>query len=170
MLSARIERFADRLERVWRFIGSSAVVAIMVIVAADVAMRYLLNAPFEWSFDLIYLYLMPAVFFFYLAPSFADGHHVRMTVVVRKLPVGVQQLLEASTAILTFAVFVVIAREGYAQTLTAFINREYLLDWPTWVYNAFVPLGSIALLLRLALHIDGRFVPPGEELEESPPE
>ena len=51
-----VERFAIRLALVMLF-------AVMMIVAADVFMRYVFNAPFSWAYDLISLYLMAGAFF-----------------------------------------------------------------------------------------------------------
>jgi hypothetical protein len=51
------------LERALTVIATIALFAIMALVVADVFMRYVLNSPFSFTYDLIGLYLLAAVFF-----------------------------------------------------------------------------------------------------------
>ncbi|HEX2059972.1 MAG TPA: TRAP transporter small permease subunit, partial [Thermoanaerobaculia bacterium] len=47
--------------------------AIMLVVVTDVVLRYFVNAPLSWSYELISLYLMVGLFFFSLSDALA--HH-----------------------------------------------------------------------------------------------
>ena len=57
------------IERLYRLVAATCLAAIMLIVAADVLLRYLFNAPLSWAFDLISLYLMAGVFFLSRMPA-----------------------------------------------------------------------------------------------------
>ena len=45
----RIQRALRMLERIWVRIAATMLLAIMLVATADVAMRYLFNAPLPWS-------------------------------------------------------------------------------------------------------------------------
>ena len=68
------------LERALTVIATIALFAIMALVVADVFMRYVLNSPFSFTYDLIGLYLLAAVFFltslgltYFSAPARSGG-------------------------------------------------------------------------------------------------
>src|ERR1700730_12646656 len=74
------ERVFGRVERLMALVAAFMMFAIMVIVAADVAMRYIFNSPFAWAYDLISLYLMGALFYFALSRAFAEGAHISVDI------------------------------------------------------------------------------------------
>ena len=51
------------VESLWAALASVCLFAIMVIVFLDVGLRYIFNSPLGWSYDVISLYLMVALFF-----------------------------------------------------------------------------------------------------------
>ncbi len=64
-----VERFASLLAAIALFL-------IMAIVASDVALRYLFNRPWGWSFDFISLYVIVGLFFLALSRTFAVHGHI----------------------------------------------------------------------------------------------
>src|ERR1700754_1410215 len=54
-------------ERPAALLSAFILFAVMLIVAVDVAMRYVFNSPFAWSHDVISLYLLPALFYIVLS-------------------------------------------------------------------------------------------------------
>ena len=128
------ERAMRRLERVWVVLAATMIFAIMLIVAADVVLRYTLNAPFTWAYDFVSLYLMAALFFLSLADTFRHDRHVRVDIITARLPPPVRRALEILTQSLATIAFIGIFREGLAQTFSSWASNDVLataIPWPT---------------------------------------
>jgi TRAP-type C4-dicarboxylate transport system permease small subunit len=126
--------------------------AIMVIVFADVAMRYLLNSPLAWSYDLISLYLMVAVFFLALSATQRDGHHVRVDILLVRCRPRVRHAMELLGNALTAVVMFAIVVQGSFKVRDSWQGDAVVagaIPWPTWATAVFVPIGAGLLLLRL---------------------
>jgi TRAP-type C4-dicarboxylate transport system permease small subunit len=57
------------IERTLTMIATACLFVIMGLVVADVFMRYVLNRPFSFTYDLIGVYLLAAVFFLTLSDA-----------------------------------------------------------------------------------------------------
>lgn len=139
--------------------ASACLFAIMIIVFADVAMRYLLNSPLAWSYDLISLYLMVGVFFLALSVTQRDQHHVRVDILAARCPPRARHAMElignALTAVVMFAILV----RGSAKAWSNWHSDAVVagaIPWPTWLTAVFVPIGVGLLLLRLLLSMWSR--------------
>jgi len=80
-----VQRALARVDTVLRGLGAGMMLMIMATVAADVFSRYVLNAPFAWSYDLISVYLMPGIFFFFLSDTFRQHGHVAVDIVQHRM-------------------------------------------------------------------------------------
>ena len=67
-----------RIESALERIAAACLMAVMLIVFADVGARYLLSMPFSWSYEFIGMYLMPTLFYFAPSSTLAAGHHVAL--------------------------------------------------------------------------------------------
>ncbi len=142
-------------ERVASFLAAIVLFAVMLIVSADVAMRYLFNAPFGWTYDLISLYLMSALFYFALSATFAAGAHISVDVIASRLPTRMRRALQVAIALVSAWLFATIAWLAAGRTLAdyasgAATSGEVL--WPSWLSDVLVPIGCGLLTLRLLLH------------------
>lgn len=135
---------------------SISLYAIMVIVGVDVALRYLFNKALGWSYDLISMYLMAAVFLLALSSTLRDDHHVRVDILFRGVPPRVRLVMELAGYILTAAVMAGIFCMGTLKFWTSFRAGDVVMTsiaWPTWISAALVPLGVGLLLVRLLFGI-----------------
>ena len=151
-----LDRWVGRLEHVLAALAALLMFAIMMIVATDVAMRYLLNSPFSWSYDLISLYLMTALFYFAVSRTFAEGAHISVDIAQYYLSDDARRVCQIIYATLSFALFAVIAWLGWRRTLDDFETGAATAGailWPSWVSDAFVPIGAGLLALRLLVHV-----------------
>nr|WP_246736209.1 TRAP transporter small permease [Enterovirga sp. DB1703] len=146
------------VEQAATWIAAAFMFAIMVIVAADVFMRYVFNSPFGWAYDLISLYLMAAVFFLVLSHAYLAGAHVSVDILQQTLPPKPFRVTELVTTAVSFAVFVLIAWVGWHRMADAFEQGDVLagaIPWPTWPALALVPFGCGLLAVRLAIDFAG---------------
>ena len=157
-LLGRADRAIAAVERVWRLAASAALAAIMLIVAADVLLRYAFNSPLSWAFDLISLYLMAALFFLALADTQRHHGHVAVDIVQYRLSDRTRHLCQAAALAATAAAFAVILVLGAGKAWEAWAAGDVLegaFAWPTWIAAALVPLGVALLLARLLLSTIG---------------
>lgn len=151
-----LNRLPSKIERAFSMAASVILFAIMAIVATDVAMRYLLNAPFIWSYDLISLYLELALFYFALSRTFDTHTHVGVDIVHYYVTQRMRRVLEMATCAVSMPLFALIAYAGGMRALSALAGADVIagaIAWPTWISIALVPLGTGLLTLRLAVNL-----------------
>jgi TRAP-type C4-dicarboxylate transport system permease small subunit len=146
-----------RLENVAIFFVGVALAAMMLIVTTNVALRYLFNAPFSWSYDVIDQYLMVAAFFLAVSYTLRTNGHMEVDVFVAALTsLRLLAALRLVGDILSLLLTLGIAYEGYLTTVTAWTNAEFLpgvIAFPTWPSHILVPIGMGILALRLLYRI-----------------
>jgi TRAP-type C4-dicarboxylate transport system permease small subunit len=149
----RADRWLLWMDTVLVSIAGLAVLAMMAVTATDVFMRYALNAPLRWGFDLVTQYLLIASFFFAFSYTLRTNENVAVDFFARKFPSAVHRILmcigHAAAALIFGFVGWLSAVDTYEAWLydDAFIGA---LVWPTWGAKILVPIGAFALVLRLA--------------------
>jgi len=162
------------VERALTVIAVAFLFAIMLLVVADVFMRYAVNRPFSFTYDLIGLYLLAGVFFFTLSDALREHAHVGVDILLHRFsPVG-RRLSEIVTALVGLFVFILISKVGFDRALDNFQQSDVLagaIAWPTWISAVLVPLGCGVLVLRLALQLIGNVLSlaSGRDLYPLPP-
>jgi TRAP-type C4-dicarboxylate transport system permease small subunit len=152
-------RLESALASIERAIASIAVVclfAIMLIVVADVFMRYVVNRPFSFTYDLVGLYLMAGLFYLALSDTFAIHGHVSVDILVHRFSPAARRFCEIITCICGIAVFSLITWLGFNRAIENFSNGDVLagaIPWPSWASAGLVPLGCAVLTLRLIFQL-----------------
>ncbi len=162
------------LERALTLIAVSFMFVIMVLVVADVFMRYVLNRPFSFTYDLIGLYLMAGVFFLTLSDALREHVHVGVDILVPRFSPAGRRLAEIVTALTGLFVFALLCKVGFDRALDNFEQNDVLsgaIPWPTWISAALVPFGCGVLVLRLLLMLAGHAASlvTGRDLYPLPP-
>ena len=153
---APIQRWLQRLEDALAIGSAVAVFLIMVIVVADVALRYLLNAPLPWSFDLISIYLMGAAFFLSVSHTLRLEHHVNVDIAYQGFPLTVRRLLKLVGWVASALLFGWIVWLAAATAFDRYTKGDVIVGaytWPTWIPAAIAALGFGAMVVRLALGV-----------------
>ena len=172
-----IKRASDALaaiERALTVIAVALLLAIMVLVVADVFMRYVMNRPLTFTYDLIGLYLLAGVFFLTLSDALREHAHVGVDILLSRLPQAGRRLSEIVTALAGLFVFVLICKAGFERALENYQDNDVLagaIPWPTWISAALVPFGCGVLVLRLTLQLAGNVasLASGRDLYPLPP-
>lgn len=150
----RIDKGLKATERAIALVAIGFMLAIMLVVTADVVMRYFFNSPFAWAYDLIALYLMGGVFYFVLGDAHRENAHVSIDILQARMGPRTRHLADLFTALVSLALFSLIAYVGAERAWDNFVNDEVLagnIPWPMWLSSILVPIGSALLVLRLAL-------------------
>jgi len=146
------------LERALTVIAAASLFAIMALVVADVFMRYVMNSPLSFTYDLIGLYLMAGVFFLTLSDTLRVHAHVGVDILLSRAPPAGRRMSEIVTALTGLFVFVLVSKVGFERALENYEQHDVLagaIAWPTWISAALVPFGCGVLVLRLTLQLVG---------------
>jgi len=135
-----------------------ALAAIMLIVVVDVAMRYAFSMPLGWSYDLIGLYLVVAVFFLMLPDTLHHHGHVAIDLFQNVLPRRVRHLGLAIGYAAGAVVTTLIGLEAWGRFQSAYAGQDRiaaLVPWLTWPAYLVVLIGTALLTLRLVYRAVG---------------
>jgi len=170
----RVSRWLSRIEWVLSTLAAIAMFAVMIVVMLDVTMRYVFAAPLGWSYEIISLYLMVAVFFLALGDTLHHHDHIAIDLLLPYMPVRLRHAGETIGYALTTVVIALIAWEAWERMASAIENREVMptiIPWPTWIAYLFVVVGSVSLALRAAYRTAGHLASTiaGRALVELPP-
>lgn len=152
-------KLLSKLEDTLHIGGCLALIAVAVLINADILLRLIFNAPVQIQFELTELYLMPALATLSLSRVFREGGHLALDFVPETLPGTFGKVVVLMRLFLATAFFGAITYMSGKFALKAFVHGEVeygVLDWPLgWAY-AVVPIGCGVLVLRL---IHDAFVP-----------
>lgn len=141
----------------WLMAGSvsacaALILAIFAIVMYEIVARFVFNEPTIWSQE-ISVYLLVACAFLGMAPTMHAGEHIRVDLLVKRLPAAARDAI-ALAASLAVAAFAAVAAWGGIEAVAHSFNYGRrsltLLSVPVWIPQLVVPVG-MALLLAVAL-------------------
>ena len=144
--------FIARAEALLAAVASAVLGAVMIIVAADVVMRYGFNHPFGWSYDLVSLYFTLVLFYFCLSRAFSAHAHVAVDILHYYVSARTRRIFARIGCALSSPLFATIAVVTFQRAADAFARHDIIegaIEWPTWAYLALAPLGTALLTLRL---------------------
>jgi len=143
-------------------ISTCLVAAMLAIICYDVLLRYAFNAPTTWANELS-VYLLAGITFLGLAHAHAERAHVRVDIVLDRLPASLRHAVSLAVAwiglwyvcvLLWQAVVLVVSNHTYG-------TRSYgLLNTPVYLPQIIVVAGLAALALSLVGEILARQARP----------
>lgn len=144
----------------------------------EVFVRYLLNSPTAWAFDMSYL-MYGAVFFMAGAYTLSRGGHVRADMYYRRWPARVQATVELVLYVVFFfpgVTALVISGWGYGtSSLRIFeVSVNSPAGVPIWPLKMMIPIGAALLTLQGVAEVlrcvqclsTGRWEPRLHDVEE----
>lgn len=143
----------SRLETLLERIAAAVLLAVTLIVFADVGARYLFSRPFSWTYEFVGMYLMPALFYFALSSTLAARHHVAVDLLRPRMPRTLARTVDLLGSAATATVFLTVAGLFGRSALEKYLSDSVLMgvvQWPTWIPDAIVAIGSGTIVLRLA--------------------
>ncbi len=156
MTLIKFNRAVAAIEEFLLKLAGAATLIIMMIVSADVFMRYLMHRPFSWSYDLIGLNLVPLAFFLALSATFSRNTHISVDILYLRFADHWQRVVRMAIAILTLPMAAWIVWLSAIDAEQRWAKNEIIagvVRWPTWIPAAIVTVGFFMLALRLALDL-----------------
>lgn len=127
----------------------SACMAVMVmVVSAQVFMRYVLNSSFDWADEVSRLAFVSAVFLA-IPLGLREGAHVGITILVQYLPPKLRDLLRRVLCLVTAVMLVIVFSKAVSVAALTWSERMGVLRVTSSVF--FMPI--IFGLLHSALHL-----------------
>lgn len=162
------------VERLLVVLSSVAMGAIMLIVVADVTMRYIFGTPLSWSYNLIGLYLMVAVFFLALSDTLQNHGHIAIDIFQHRIPHRPRHLSLSVGYLLSTVIMALTGWQAWLRFKSAYVNDDRIaaiIPWPTWVAYFIVMVGCFVITLRCFYRTVGHAASgvTGRELVEAPP-
>ncbi len=153
-----LRRAIDLIDDALMVLGCGMLFALMCVVVADVSLRYLFNAPLQWSYQVISSYLMPGLFFLAVSHTLKSHGHVAVDILHNHISRRARYTLELITSLAALPVFALCTVVSAQHTWKDFTSQAVStsgLATPTWTVSVLLPLGFGMLTLRLALNALG---------------
>ncbi len=165
-LNFAIEKIADS----GGYISGWLVPAMMILVVIEVITRYFLHQPLMVA-DEFSAYMLVALSYLGLAYTWRQGGHVRISILVSRLPIRISNWLRLGSLTLILIFMMEMVRVGFKMVVYA---RQIDLRSPTWLtIPLFWPqltvfIGFVILTLVLFVEVVKGVVKirVGEDLEE----
>lgn len=162
------------IERILVVLSSLALGAIMLIVVSDVTMRYIFDMPLSWSYNLIGLYLMVAVFFLALSDTLQNHGHIAIDIFQHRIPHRARHLSLSAGYLLSTIVLALTGWQAWLRFKSAYVNDDRIaaiIPWPTWIAYFIVTVGCLVITLRCVYRTVGHAASgvTGRDLVETPP-
>lgn len=150
-----LDRLLRNIEGGLAALAALAVMAILVLTTADVAMRYIFNAPLGWVFDLVMHFLLGAAFFLAFPLALGRGDHIAVDFVAHRLPGRPVHLCMAPACLAAALLLATMGWFGAVEVWEAWQADDRIAGvilWPVWLARLSLPLAMAPMVLRL-VHI-----------------
>ncbi len=154
----QLRRVIDAIDGALMFVGCLMLFALMLVVVADVSLRYLFNAPLQWSYEVVSSYLMPGLFFLAVSHTLKANAHVAVDILHNYVRRTTRYVFEAVCTLVALPVFALCAWVSAQHTWNDYQSAATStsgLAVPTWTISLMLPLGFGMLSLRLLLNAYG---------------
>ena len=146
-----LEKIVSVTCRIFLFISSLMMAALVVIVCIDIALRYFLNAPLLWGTEVTEILLL-YITFLGAAWVFKEDGHVVVDVFVGQAKGRAKKILLAISYFLTIIVSAILVYYGFQATYDHHkrgVFNPTILETPIALIIMIIPIGSIPLFLEV---------------------
>lgn len=144
----------SHIERLGIGVSGLILILIMALVTLEVFFRYAFNAPLEFTYELIGVYLLAAAALLGLADVQRLDGHIAVDVIYINLPEKLQRGIAVVTLAISSAFAALVTYVSYEQLVERWVNEKVLVGWtlwPLWITSAFVVFGFGFLTIRTAV-------------------
>lgn len=145
----------DAIEKWLNGIGVWLIIALMLSVTVDVVHRTLLGRSIVGVFELDEL-LMVGICFFVLAYTQRQRGHVRVELVLIRLPEKARYFTELAAWLLTLAVCAILLWQSIVQaqlTISMHLITTGLIQYPLWPARICLSIGFLFLCVRVGIQL-----------------
>ncbi|MGE0715041.1 MAG: TRAP transporter small permease [Alphaproteobacteria bacterium] len=140
------------VEDVLHWLGCLCLAGVLALITADTILRYTINRPIAFQFELTEMYLMPTMATLSLARVQRLGGHLAIDFVRMRWFGAAAPLIARMNAALPAIFFAALTWQAGRYAWAAYQRNDIymgVIDWPTWIAYAAIPVGTGMLTLRL---------------------
>lgn len=149
----RLHRAYGRLVTWFAIVAGLVTFAIMWLIDANALTRKFFNTPVQGSFELTEAGLVLIVFLSLAFTQYRRGH-IRVTVVTRHLPMGVQHGLYIAVLFVGALFFAWCTYAAYGNAVRSFDLNEQewgVIQLPIWPVKSAIALGTVLICIQFLL-------------------
>lgn len=169
-------RLLDRLTSFMMALGEVAVIAMTLLISADIVTRYLFNFVIDAGAEIVTHYFMVAIIYFALGDITRDQGHLSATFFTEWMTERAKGVLEGVIALILCAFMVLLTWRTGASAIESTLIGELMqtarTNLPLWPSRWILPLGCATMALySLLIALDkfsGRLPAKGNEQEKIP--
>jgi C4-dicarboxylate transporter, DctQ subunit len=139
-------------------VGAAALLAIVVLNAINIVLRYFFRIPLSWAEEAMLYLMILGVYVGAVSVAWQQAH-IRIDAVIDFAPPARRKLLQVVSTLVLAAVLVpvVLASFRVVSLLFDFDQRSDALHLPMWIAQSVVPISLLLIivmsLLRIFLHV-----------------
>jgi TRAP-type C4-dicarboxylate transport system permease small subunit len=131
-----------------------SILAIMLLIACDVAGRYVFGSPIPWIYDVVSIYFLHVVLYLMASETLRRHGHIALDLKVRFLPPrlwGALQAVAWLTVIAALVATTVVVGQSALESLVRGDVHPGRYEWPVWLEKGIVAIGLALLAIRTVL-------------------
>lgn len=167
----RLRAAYGRVLQTFGLVAGVILLGVMVLVVANVLLRYLFNAPIAGALELTEGAL-PIIVFLSLAMTQYEGGHIKVVLLTRRMPAGAQRVALVLALLAGAFFFAWASRAGWNLAAKSFAIGEIergSVRYPLWVVKGAIVFGmgllTVQFLLDAVLAALGGSLPEAEAEE-----
>ena len=167
-----LSKIEAALQRVSKFaaiyVSGCGILLAMVILVLDASMRTFLRQPILFVLDAVMILLVWTVFAAF-AYALNTGAHVRMTLVVDRLPARLQSVCAILGNLIGVVFFAVLTPLAAEYAWKSFLLRESIasvIPVPLWISKLALPIGTCLILVMFLVRLIRSLHPKHEVIKE----
>ncbi len=155
-------RFNDLAAKVVKLLVVAMVLLMLGVLSGQILLRYALNIALSWSEELA-LALTTWTVLLMSALGVKEGFHVRMALLIRRLPAAARLRAEQAISLATVVIGVFLAWSGWRYFAETRGTTSAAIGYPNeLLYISALVCGVLIALFALEAMFEGR-IPPDEE-------
>ena len=155
-------RFNDLAAKVVKLLVVAMVLLMLGVLSGQILLRYALNIALSWSEELA-LALITWTVLLMSALGVKEGFHVRMALLIRRLPAAARLRAEQAISLATVVIGVFLAWSGWRYFAETRGTTSAAIGYPNeLLYISALVCGVLIALFALEAMFEGR-IPPDEE-------
>ncbi len=150
--ASRVQVWSERIVHVSAIVSAIGLLILTLLVVVDVASRNVFDKPIDGAVEATEL-LMPYIVFLSLAFALNRGEHVRVTILVDRMPSRFKTISLVASYALGLVFFGLSGYYAWGFFWKSFISREIMMaivELPWWVGKFAFPIGFFVMVIALA--------------------
>ncbi len=150
-----LERFIKKLDENLALLSGILIFCLMLVIGADVILRYVFRSPIKWSFEFS-TYAMIVIIFLGGGWTLPAGGHVAVDIVVERVKPKIKHLLGIISSIFAIFYLIIFDIAALIYTYNAYVNDFRSSDYiaiPMWPIRGVMFVGGFMLLLEFILRL-----------------